>query len=440
MTDQTNPHQLEIQQLREMIAHNSDWLWEVDTEGRYTFCSEHIRQLLGYTPEQILGRTPFDLMPADEAARLVETFSAIVAQQKPFSGLINRNVRADGTLVLLETSGVPVFENGVFKGYRGIDRDISPAIGPLSTRVVQLEALYAAAPVALGLIDRAGLFVNANHALAELLGIDANRLPGRVAQDFLPLATADIPQAFAQLELGRTVAQSYLERDDHSYLLTVKAVHNPSGHVIGMTIALTDVTEQQRMRQALAQSNEQLAAVNARLSELVETDYLTGLPNRRRFDEMLLTHIALANREQRPLSLLMLDVDQFKAYNDHYGHHAGDDCLRRLAQVFRASLMRPGDTVCRYGGEEFSVVLPNTCADAARRIAERLRNHVIEAGLAHEYCETGHVTVSIGVATLDAFNPDVRVASQLIEAADRALYRAKNTGRNRVCPASPSMP
>ncbi|AWN34943.1 diguanylate cyclase domain-containing protein [Methylobacterium radiodurans] len=116
----------EVQRLREMLDLNSDWIWEVDAAGRYTYVSLHCLPLLGYAPEEMLGRTPFDFMPADEAARVGAAFAAIVAEKRSFSHLLNRNIRSDGRIVVLETSGVPLLNpDGSLRGYRGIDRDIT---------------------------------------------------------------------------------------------------------------------------------------------------------------------------------------------------------------------------------------------------------------------------------------------------------------------------
>ncbi|MGK9063869.1 sensor domain-containing diguanylate cyclase [Stutzerimonas chloritidismutans] len=435
-------YQREIRRLQEIIAHNSDWLWEVDAQGRYTFCSAHSEQILGYAPSHVLGRTPFDFMPPQEAERVGAQFAAIVAAQRPFAGLINRNLHADGRLVVLETSGIPLFaDDGTFIGYRGIDRDITPAIGSLSPRLVQLEALYAAAPIALGLVDREGRFVNANRALARLFGFDGKPLAGQALAEHLGTDQLDVPGTIARLAAGEAIADIELTLAGRHYQLTIQAVQDHDvDQVIGMTLAMTDVTEQHRLRRQLAEANQHMAQANARLSELADTDYLTGLPNRRRFDETLQAEVARARREGNALSLLLLDIDFFKRYNDHYGHQAGDDCLRRLAQLLRAGVFRPADLACRYGGEEFAVILPGLDGAAAERIAERLREGLFAAALPHELAPTGRITTSIGIATLPGATvspPDAGAsAGRLLEEADRRLYMAKRGGRNQVSVAS----
>lgn len=163
-------------------------------------------------------------------------------------------------------------------------------------------------------------------------------------------------------------------------------------------------------------------------------DALTGIANRRRFDESLRTEWRRAARNIMPLSLLMFDVDHFKAYNDHYGHGAGDDCLRHIGEALVRAELRPGDFVARYGGEEFAVILPSCHSAGARAIAERIRGVIEGLQIQHEHSSCAPmVTVSIGCATQKpAQGGDV---SGLFLAADTALYRAKQDGRNRVCTA-----
>jgi diguanylate cyclase (GGDEF)-like protein len=162
-------------------------------------------------------------------------------------------------------------------------------------------------------------------------------------------------------------------------------------------------------------------------------DALTGIPNRRRFDEVSEAECRRAERESTPLSFLMVDIDHFKEYNDHYGHGAGDVCLQAVANALAHGVSRPTDLVARYGGEEFVVILPDTDMKAAQMIAERLRKSVQEMALRHDFSGADHiVTVSIGGAT-KGNNIKAASASLLMEEADRLLYHAKEAGRNKVC-------
>lgn len=169
------------------------------------------------------------------------------------------------------------------------------------------------------------------------------------------------------------------------------------------------------------------------LESLSLLDALTDIPNRRRFDEALATEWARAKRDATPLSLIMIDIDHFKQYNDYYGHGAGDDCLQMVAAELAKGVVRPGDLVARYGGEEFVVILPETDQEAAGQIAERLRERIEKLSIAHIYPKASSiVTISAGVAT-QAETSENLSAQMLHEAADKALYMAKAGGRNRVC-------
>ncbi|KJC41381.1 diguanylate cyclase [Bradyrhizobium sp. LTSP857] len=177
-------------------------------------------------------------------------------------------------------------------------------------------------------------------------------------------------------------------------------------------------------------AEEQLVAANARLKDLSETDTLTGIANRRRFDEMHEREFKRCHRAQAELSLLFIDIDKFKAFNDTYGHTAGDECIQRVANALKSNLKRPGDLVARYGGEEFAVLLPETDAQNAGMVAETLRLAVCNMAVPHQGNSHGRVTISIGVAGSrcdTASSPAVVLA-----AADTALYVSKQNGRNQV--------
>ena len=204
----------------------------------------------------------------------------------------------------------------------------------------------------------------------------------------------------------------------------------------------TELAEQLRLRVALAQANTELEdkvqqrtqaleEVNHQLAVLSVTDALTRLANRRRFDAVWLDEWQRALRQATPLAVIMLDVDHFKAYNDHYGHQQGDECLRQVGEVLLTTVRRAGELVARYGGEEFVVVLPGTSVIHAMAVAESIRANIQAAGIAHAHSGVAAVvTVSLGVAVGIPTQGDARDA--LVHAADAALYRAKDQGRNRV--------
>lgn len=176
----------------------------------------------------------------------------------------------------------------------------------------------------------------------------------------------------------------------------------------------------------------QLKAKTDLLEKLASLDGLTEIPNRRAFDTALERQFNQAQRTATPLSLLMMDIDYFKRFNDHYGHPVGDDCLRRVANALRALTHRPEDLVARLGGEEFGILLPNTDNIGATLRAEQYRSVVENLKIQHQLNESApYVTVSIGVGTVIASQGGD--ANDLLQAADNALYQAKHQGRNRVC-------
>jgi diguanylate cyclase (GGDEF)-like protein len=184
--------------------------------------------------------------------------------------------------------------------------------------------------------------------------------------------------------------------------------------------------------QELGQVSAQLRLVNGTLELLSNQDGLTGLANRRFFDAHLGAQISIARRYGRSLALVLCDVDSFKAYNDRYGHLAGDECLKRIAGALRSCCRRPADMVARYGGEEFALILPETELGDAAQIAHLAKGAVAQLAIAHGKSPTApHVTISGGIAVLLHNNS----AAQLITAADRCLYQAKHLGRNRMVAA-----
>jgi len=196
---------------------------------------------------------------------------------------------------------------------------------------------------------------------------------------------------------------------------------------------LNKLREREKM---LTGITDELKNANIKLERLSKSDGLTGIPNRRYFDYMLKKLMASATRLSIPLSLLMLDLDCFKAYNDNYGHLAGDDALRTIAESLHTTIKRESDFIARYGGEEFAIVLFGTELDTAAALAETIRESMEELYIRHEFSDiSDRLTLSIGVA---ACIPEPHIApADLINYADQALYEAKSAGKNRIVKSDP---
>ena len=181
----------------------------------------------------------------------------------------------------------------------------------------------------------------------------------------------------------------------------------------------------------LQSTNRELELTKDELKKLSLSDELTRIPNRRYLMQVMEQEIQRARRDKIPLSVIMIDVDHFKKYNDTYGHAKGDECLRIIAENLQNSLLRSSDFLARYGGEEFVTILPNTTQEQALIVAERMRMSIFNVGLVHSGNSVGRVTVSAGIACCPP-NLDTKSCSSLIDSADRSLYKAKKDGRNRV--------
>ena len=214
---------------------------------------------------------------------------------------------------------------------------------------------------------------------------------------------------------------------DGSYVWIRDVVHvirDAEGKTTDLVGFMFDISERKKME-------EEVLALNRKLEGWSNQDGLTGIANRRLFDQTMAAEWARGKRSQTPLSLLLFDVDHFKGYNDHYGHVKGDDCLIRIAREISALSWRSSDLFARYGGEEFAIVLPETPADAALQIAEQVRQAVAGLKTPHAKSPLGFITISVGICTLVPGGEDDHTS--MIERADDKLYRAKGIGRNCVC-------
>lgn len=298
----------------------------------------------------------------------------------------------------------------------------------------QLHAVIGTAMSAILTLDEWGSVLSANPAAAAIFGWAEAELIGRdirVLVPELPPGQGVDPLAMLAARPGeaRRAAAAPQDirarhRDGHSVVVQLALSRLEAAGEARFVALLTDLSEREAYAQALREANAQLA-------HLSETDALTGIANRRRFDRALHEEWQRSRRHEQPLSLLIIDVDHFKRYNDALGHPQGDHCLRQIAEVLKASARRAGDLAARYGGEEFALLLPHTGGDEARAIAQSCIEALDTVELPHPDSPlAAHVTLSIGVASAAAGNE--QVPHSLVDAADAAVYAAKRAGRHRA--------
>lgn len=278
------------------------------------------------------------------------------------------------------------------------------------------------------------LFEHNQSLVAVLIGAHAGMVGGGAARNcaLRPVAAgqvliASVPMAVFCLLAGNIFLTEYSALVGLHTLATLGLVRFLHERTRGVLLKERETAD---LNQQLAAANRKLEDLNRKLETAALTDSLTGVANRRAFDATLAREWLRGAREQMPVSLLLIDVDHFKKFNDRYGHQAGDECLRQIAAILSGALQRPADFLARYGGEEFAVVLPQTEFPGAISLGAAILSAFAEHRLEHGDNDSGYVTVSVGAATIIP-GPKARFEN-LLRQADAALYRAKRKGRNCV--------
>ncbi|GMK39158.1 hypothetical protein PCCS19_22120 [Paenibacillus sp. CCS19] len=405
----------------------------VYTDGQVAYLNDSGARMFGATsPQEILGMSLIDFVDPDFRALVVRRAHGILKNQIPSDPIEILLHRLDGSTFYGMVQSTPI----VYRGKPSIlvvVHDITKrkqTEQALKESEEQYRKMFELSPNAICLIDENGKIVFVNDKAVELFEADSySSLVGVekfdiIAPAFREESKARFQSIFSREYSGLTYENHFVTLQGHVFVAEVSVT---CVQFDGELVALAHIQDISKRKE----EEEQLQETNRWLKELSTIDGLTGISNRRHFEEMLKQEWTDSAEYATPCSVILFDIDYFKRFNDTYGHQGGDACLRNIASSIQTLMKRPDDVFARYGGEEFVILLPQTNANEALLLAERIEQLVTTLGIPHAASKVSdHVTVSIGVATMTAV-PGLK-RRDLIEQADRALYQAKLAGRNRI--------
>jgi diguanylate cyclase (GGDEF)-like protein/PAS domain S-box-containing protein len=410
---------------RSVVEMLPDCLNSKTLDGRFTTANAATaRMMRAASAADLIGKTDFDFYPRATAERFRAEEAAVIAEGAP-RAVEQRIAFADGSTAWLSTLKAPILDDrGRAVGLITHNRDITAKKALQEALQVAHEHLREALEhMADGLVlfDRDGAILLCNRQYARLFPqTEVLRIPGARLSEILRQSVMRGEEA----EPPAGALEDWIDARSRTIIVPCDRIVALAGdrwleartrrvNGGGSLILFTDITARKRAEIALALANE-------RLARLARCDALTGLSNRRGFDEALAKEFARCESERTPLGLLLVDVDRFKAYNDCYGHQAGDLCLQRIAEAIRSVAPGGEDLAARYGGEEFVAILPGAAPVDTLACAERLREAVEALALPHAGAERGRVTVSVG-ATSHVPDGAIRRPEDLLRRADTAL-------------------
>ena len=303
----------------------------------------------------------------------------------------------------------------------------------------QLSGFFKSAPVGMGIVDDQLRYIQVNQVLADMNYKSVDEHLGKTLQEILPDISLIIEGFYSQVLrtgevlLNQEISSAVADKSAgiKTWLASFFPIFNVHNIPYCVGFVVIEISDRKKAEADMRYAEAMLRHANFELEKLVNLDGLTQIANRRCFDDRLRIEWQRLSREQQPLSLLLLDIDYFKHYNDYYGHQAGDECLKTIAQALEKALCRPADLVARYGGEEFVALLPYTDLDGAIIVAEQIRSAIANLEIHHQNSDISNiVTVSVGITSL--LPSPKQKSSTLIKQADVALYSAKQKGRNRA--------
>jgi diguanylate cyclase (GGDEF)-like protein/PAS domain S-box-containing protein/hemerythrin-like metal-binding protein len=390
----------------------------------------------GYQAEEVIGKNINILMPEPYHSghdKYVESYIQTGQAQIIGKGRDVIGLRKDGSEFPIQL-GVSEMRIGSRILFTGIITDITErkqAEKALKDSEDRFRSIIDNAPIGIAVVSLEGKFELVNQSLCEIVGYNRNELEKLTFQkithpDDIESDLENIKQLLEGDGNFYRMEKRYIRKDTQIVWiqLTVSLMRDSDGTPKYFISQIEDISLRKQAESLLKEANRKYKSMSI-------TDGLTGIANRRRFDEVLAQEYSRHARSGSDLSLLLLDIDHFKAFNDTYGHVQGDECLREVSQAISNCITRPADLAARYGGEEFSCILPETDLRGAVVIAEKIRQSIIDCAIRHETSSVAkYVTASIGVITVKC-TPD-KTVEDLLTQVDELLYQAKSRGRNRI--------
>lgn len=402
-----------------------------DLDARIQYVNPQFVRLTGYSFKEAIGQNPHilktEFTPPETHKDLWATLTAGRIWHGEFC-----NKKRNGDLYWESAAIAPIRNRrGKATGYVAVKEDITEQRRieeELRFRSVILATQQETSLDGILVADGRGTILSCNRRFVEMWGIPADVAESRSEENYFQWMLGMVSEPVGFMKRVRYLREHVREtsrytiplKDGRTFDRYSAPMFGPGGKHYGRVWYFRDSSDIHRHQEML--------------EKLSSTDGLTGIPNRRQFDETLVREWRRATRNHMPISLLLCDIDFFKLYNDHYGHLSGDECLRQLAVVLAASTRRPADLAARYGGEEFVCLLPETDTPGALLAAEQLQKRVEKLNLPHARSSVApRVTLSIGVATVVPQTD--QHPSELIRHADEQMYKAKKNGRNQVSSA-----
>ncbi len=418
---------------RHLVESTDDWIWEVDAQNIYTYVSHQVKSTLGYLPDEVLGKTPFDFMDPDEAEKISLIYKQLILNREKIVNLVNINRHKDGQKIYLQTNATPYFDKtGILLGYRGIDKDITQmhyATKHLEDQKFFLQSIIdgISDPVMVIRRDFEILLMNAS-VRKKLEQRFISNIEHIKCYEILHNRSTPCDGVYTHCPMSvvistkKPVTVVHFDPDKHDnkkyFELTTSPLLDKDKNHMGVIEVVRDVTSHLKTQNKLRKQKNIL-------DYKAHYDHLTGLPNRDLFLDRLSQAIKAAQRSACLIAILFIDLDHFKKINDSLGHHVGDEVLKEASRRLQKQI-RETDTVARLGGDEFTVILDalhdtNVLIDIVQNMIDAMNKPIqIDEHLLYS-------TISIGITI---FPDDGSISDILLKNADTAMYKAKDEGRN----------